>query len=230
MIDYKQSTKINTYSLRFLGIDAVRAPKTKTKNNMKFDLKLPFFWYGIIGVLLVSTFGLLFFTNRAESESPSWLDNAISRNEIYVLTNELRNLQQLPPLAMNEKLNAAALAKAKTIIAEDFFSHNGKNGRYFTTWIDDTGYDYQLIGENLAAGFQTNKEVLKAWMDSPTHRANILNNRYREIGIAIWEGDLEGRVQTVVVQIFGSPRQWNLSEVIFPQYQSWQRQQSLGNL
>ncbi|MFW0837689.1 MAG: CAP domain-containing protein [Candidatus Komeilibacteria bacterium] len=180
------------------------------------------FWLSIAVLIIVGSGCLLFFVPSATSQSPSLLDSSIAANDLIMLTNEIRDIKQLQPLTVNDKLNAAAQAKATDLIANNFFSHNAPDGSFFSSWIDDVGYDYQIIGENLAAGFTTNKDVMKAWMDSSGHRANILNDKYREIGLAVIMGKLQGQQQVVVVQIFGSPRKLKLSEMMSDYNNSYQ--------
>ena len=66
--------------------------------------------------------------------------------------------------------------------------------------------------ENLAIGFESNKDVMKAWMDSPSHKENILNEKYNEIGLIVMQGDINGKLETIIVQIFGSQPVLRLSE------------------
>ncbi|MEI6553150.1 MAG: CAP domain-containing protein, partial [bacterium] len=73
-------------------------------------------------------------------------------------------------------------------------------------WIDQTGYQYSSAGENLAVNFDYSKDVVQAWMNSPTHRANIVKAKYQEIGIGIAEGFYQGRPSVFVVQMFGTPK------------------------
>ena len=68
------------------------------------------------------------------------------------------------------------------------------------------GYEYVVVGENLALGnFGGDQDVVEAWMNSPGHRANILNPKYQEIGIAVGQGKFEGHNTWIAVQSFGLP-------------------------
>ena len=87
-----------------------------------------------------------------------------------------------------------------------YFAHESPSGETVKDLADDFGYDYVVIGENLALGdFAGDDDLVQAWMDSPGHRANILNTQYREIGIAVGKGEFEGRVTWLAVQTFGTP-------------------------
>lgn len=182
--------------------------KTKTQMNI-FNKK--------IGIILSITFTvsavcLLFFIPIGKSQSPSILDTDINTADLIILTNEIRNIKGLNPLTENIKLQIAATSKAKHLIQHDYFSHNSPNGKQFSEWIIESGYNFQIVGENLAIGFESNKDVMKAWMDSPSHKENILNEKYNEIGLIVMQGDINGKLETIIVQIFGSQPVLRLSE------------------
>jgi uncharacterized protein YkwD len=159
----------------------------------------------------ISLISGLFFIPQAFSKA-SILDSPVSEANLIELTNQVRAVKELSPLVPNEQLRNAAMSKANDLIKNNYFSHNSPKGKAFNIWIEDAGYEYQIIGENLATGYDTNRDAMKAWMDSPTHRENILNNKYREIGIYIINKESDNKDQTLIVQIFGSPRKLFLSE------------------
>jgi hypothetical protein len=87
-----------------------------------------------------------------------------------------------------------------------YFEHNSPTGESASTVADDVGYEYIAIGENIALGnFENDAVLVKAWMDSPGHRANILSGKFTQIGIAVGRGEFEGRETWMGVQIFGKP-------------------------
>jgi len=129
---------------------------------------------------------------------------AASSSGIIDLVNSTRQSSGLNTLTVNDKLTAAAQAKANDMIEKDYFAHISPDGRQPWDFISGAGYDYIYAGENLAIGYNDNQEVMTAWMNSPTHRENILNPNYREIGVASASGEYEGAQTTVVVQMFGS--------------------------
>ncbi len=167
----------------------------------------------ILTTLIVGAASLLFFVTPGQSSTTTILDTEIDAAALTTLTNQVREIKSLAPLISNDKLLAAAEAKADDLIAKGYFSHTSPSGKEFFTWIEETDYQYQIIGENLAVGFSNNKEVIKAWLDSPAHRDNILNEKYREIGIVVKQGIFDDQEQTLVVQIFGSPYKLRLSEL-----------------
>ncbi len=112
----------------------------------------------------------------------------------------------LLPLFENTKLNEAALAKANDMFLNQYFEHISLSGVSPAKLVQGFGYEYIATGENLILGnFASEKELVQSWMDSPGHRANILNNRYTEIGVAIIKGSYKGDTVWIGVQEFGLP-------------------------
>ncbi|MBN1619007.1 hypothetical protein JW887_06755 [Candidatus Dojkabacteria bacterium] len=130
--------------------------------------------------------------------------SSITEDNIIELTNEERLSHDLPPLELNSMLTAAAYAKANDIFEKQYWSHYGPDGETPWDFILSSGYDYIYAGENLAKGFNTAEGVVNAWMASQTHKDNILNLNYNEIGVAVVRGDLLGSDVILVVQIFGA--------------------------
>ena len=128
-------------------------------------------------------------------------------SEIIEMTNAKRAENGLAPLAFNEKLSAAASEKANDIYANNYWAHNSPSGK--TPWDFITAVDYQYIfaGENLARDFTDADSVVRAWMDSSSHRSNLLDKNFKEIGVAVASGKLGGREGTLVVQMFGASRE-----------------------
>jgi hypothetical protein len=90
--------------------------------------------------------------------------------------------------------------------ASGYFSHTGPDGKTPWQWISASGYQYQYAGENLAVRFINSTDVINAWMESPTHRANIVKPVYTQIGVGVAEGMYQGQPATYVVQYFGTPK------------------------
>jgi hypothetical protein len=129
----------------------------------------------------------------------------ISPEKIVELTNQERAKVGAPPLKINPLLNEAALRKAGDMFAFNYWAHNSPSGRDPWSFFKEVGYNYLYAGENLARDFSSPEAVVSAWMASPTHRENILNPKYREIGISVVDGTLKGVETTLVVQLFGTP-------------------------
>ena len=130
----------------------------------------------------------------------------ITVDQVVTYTNQQRSKQGLQPLTLNTQLSAAALAKAQDMLDHQYWAHTSPQGKEPWDFIKSAQYSYQVAGENLARDFHTTTAMVKAWMASPTHKANIMNAKYEEIGVAVVNGKLEGFETTLVVQMFGKPR------------------------
>lgn len=104
-------------------------------------------------------------------------------NRVLELTNKERSKVGLEPLKLNKQLANAADNHSDSMARDDFFSHTGADGSSVSDRVINNGYEYSTVGENIAAGQRSAEEVVQTWMDSPGHRANILNPDYTEIGI-----------------------------------------------
>ncbi len=132
--------------------------------------------------------------------------SAITNQQIIFLTNEERQKYGLPILKDNGELDKAADEKAKNMFAENYWAHYSPSGKSPWFWMQQTGYNYEYAGENLARGFSNSNDVVAAWMASKMgHRENLLGKNYQEIGIAVEDGVLNGEKTTLVVQMFGTP-------------------------
>jgi hypothetical protein len=118
-----------------------------------------------------------------ELSGATGVDPTIQR--VIDLTNGERAAQGLPAVSFNAQLAAAALLHSQDMASNNFVSHVGSNGSTAGQRIDDAGYPWLSYGENVAAGFSSADAVFKAWMESPSHRENILGASFREIGIAM---------------------------------------------
>jgi len=132
----------------------------------------------------------------------------VSAQQIFSLTNEIRQQYGLSPVEENNLLNQAAQYKAEDMLKNSYFSHYSPAGISPWYWIERSGYDYYYAGENLAMNFLDSEEVIKGWFNSPSHRENLLNKNYQEMGIAVISGDLnnEGINRILVVQLFGATK------------------------
>jgi len=133
--------------------------------------------------------------------------SAIVKTTLIELLNQERKSSGLQSLKENTVLDNAASLKAQDILEKDYFSHQSPEGVSPWHWFKIAGYNYKIAGENLAIGFLDSGEVNRAWLDSPSHKANLLNSNYKDVGIAVLTGDFQGNETTVVVQLFGTPQQ-----------------------
>ncbi len=130
----------------------------------------------------------------------------INSETLLKLTNEKRTENGLSTLAMNEKLTTAAAAKAKHMFTNNYWAHYAPDGTAPWHFILAAGYQYNYAGENLAKNFLFSKDVVEAWMNSPSHKENILRKEYTDVGFAVVNGTLNGQETTLVVQMFGTPQ------------------------
>ena len=121
------------------------------------------------------------------------------------LANQDRKSLGLAALKVNPVLSQAAMQKAQDMLANDYFSHTSPAGVTPWHWFKKNGYTYLAAGENLAIGFLDSSEVETAWKNSPSHRDNLLSSNFKEVGIAVVQGEFQGKETTLVVQFFGNP-------------------------
>jgi hypothetical protein len=127
----------------------------------------------------------------------------ITKSSLENFANQTRQSLGLQPLAESEKLNQAAKLKAENMVQNQYFDHTSPTGITPWFWFKQAGYNYKYAGENLAVGFFESEEVFNAWLNSPSHKANIVNPKYTEVGTAILNGFGSGNA-IVVVQEFGT--------------------------
>ena len=121
------------------------------------------------------------------------------------LTNDERTAQKLDTLTINPILNKAAEMKAEDMASKGYFAHTSPEGKTPWYWLAQVGYQYQYAGENLAINFNDSKDVTNAWMNSPTHRANIVKDKYTEVGTGIATGMYQGQETIFVAQVYANP-------------------------
>lgn len=122
-------------------------------------------------------------------ETTSYLTSANLERLVFELINQKRAENGLPPLVWSEQAAKVARLHSTDMATKNFFSHTGLNGKRVNDRADEMGLrNWQMIGENIAynRGYrQPAASVVDSWMQSPGHRKNILNNRWKETGIGI---------------------------------------------
>ncbi len=136
---------------------------------------------------------------------------AVVSSTLVDLANADRKDSNLSGLAVSSVLERAAQLKANDMAAKGYFAHNSPEGVTPWHWFEEAGYNFSFAGENLAVYFSDSAELERAWMNSPLHRANILNSSFTEIGIATAKGVYQGRETVYVVQEFGRPKRGTAS-------------------
>lgn len=161
-------------------------------------------WFGVLlgGLLAIQ---LIYTFQSVDAGRVLVYATSMSHTELAAATNNYRQQNGLAPLAINNKLNSGAQAKANDMVAKNYWSHTAPDGTEPWAFFTAAGYSYSRAGENLAYGFSTSQETVSAWMNSAGHRANILGN-FTEMGFGFTNGEnYQGYNNTVVVAFYGTP-------------------------
>jgi uncharacterized protein YkwD len=158
----------------------------------------------VMSILVIITF-LLTNIQAVLWQSSQWLVGTVLPAVVVDLTNKERGEIAEKPLVRSATLDAAAKLKAEDMAKNEYFAHYSPTNVSPWHWFDEAGYVYAYAGENLAIHFTDSTEVVDAWMNSPAHRANIVNGLYTEIGVGTAKGKYEGYDTVYVVQLFGTP-------------------------
>ena len=159
---------------------------------------------GIMLVLVLLTFAIANIQALVWISS-DWMVSTILPAVIVELTNEERAEGALGTLKRSGVLDVAAKLKAEDMAKNAYFAHYSPAGISPWYWFDEVSYNFIHAGENLAVHFTDSSDVVEAWMDSPTHRANIMNGTFTEIGVGTAKGQYDGESTVFVVQLFGTP-------------------------
>jgi len=173
------------------------------KNNYRADILKNGFLILLVGIYLLNQSFIKYLT----ISRPGILgySSEITAQKVFDQTNNERIKAGLPPLKYNSVLSESAAKKAKDMFADNYWAHTAPDGMTPWDFLKSVGYKYSVAGENLARDFYDTESLLKAWMNSPTHKANIIHPKYQEIGIGVVNGTLGGIKTTLVVQHFGTP-------------------------
>lgn len=167
---------------------------------MKINTKLTILF--LLGLLILAFGFFKGFTHAAGDDGPAPFD----KTQVVNLVNKVRVDKQLPALKPNSDLEAAALNRANSLCQQNYFGHIDPQGRRFNIYVKEAGYNYKDTGENLAHGYVIIEHMVKAWVNSPSHYANIINPNYTETGVGsiICTEFQDGTNDHIVVQLFGS--------------------------
>lgn len=176
------------------------------RNNHRPGLLHPeaIFFFSLIVLASFTLLRIIQFFPGLEHTILGYASN-ITPEQVILQTNEKRAEEGMGGLTLSDELSEAALAKGQDMFADQYWSHTAPDGTEPWYFIEQSGYKYKVAGENLARDFMNTSDMVSAWMASPTHRANLLNPKFQEIGIAVIDGKLNGFETTLVVQMFGAP-------------------------
>lgn len=196
------------------------------KKILKFGIFIFFVIFGAIGFYymnknslnlntpILETFDIIQqIEKKINNPPPLKFENAYKTSSnltvggILELTNKMRiENGNLAVLSENHKLDIIAQKRLGDMFEKQYFDHISPSGSSVSNVAEEYGYEYITIGENIALGdFDGDKSLVQAWMDSPGHRANILNGRYVEIGIAVQKNRYENRETWMAIQVFAVP-------------------------
>lgn len=116
-----------------------------------------------------------------------------------------QNFDAAKPLAWNCKLQDAARAHSEDMIELEYFSHTGPEGVQTGKRVNDRGYTWLAVGENIAMGQDSVDRVVDGWLSSPGHCANIMNAEFTEMGAARIEAP-GSKYSPFWTQVFARPR------------------------
>ncbi len=164
-------------------------------------------YWPYLPLLFIVGIGLLINTSIGHTASVLGYATNTTTDGLLANTNVQREQNKLTDLTISPDLTRAAQAKADDMVKRNYWSHTTPDGKQPWTFIDKTGYHYQAAGENLAYGFATSANTITGWMNSPGHRANILNSTYQQIGFGIANSTnyQDDGQQTVVVAMYALP-------------------------
>ena len=162
--------------------------------------------HGLVAVLVIALLAqtVYSFTTTGNFQVLGRSSN-IQTFDLLTDTNNQRAAENLGELQLNDRLSQAAFLKAQDMLANNYWAHTSPSGVAPWKWFGDAGYNYSVAGENLAKNYPTSDATVAAWMNSPSHRENIMNEKYVDIGFAIVDGTLDGRATTLVVAFYGAP-------------------------
>lgn len=158
----------------------------------------------VIAIIFLFAGSFLLSAFRTSLPSVLGISTDITTEELLVLTNEKRHNDGVGPLVLNSELSQAAVQKVSNMFSENYWAHNSPSGKTPWIFIKDSGYSYVYAGENLAKGFTSSKDIINAWMASPSHRENMLSKNYMDVGFAVKEGKLLGEDTVLIVEEFGN--------------------------
>lgn len=161
----------------------------------------------LLGVLLVAVSVVRIDANSLPGlTKPSVLAYAssMSRGDLFAAANASRAANGLGGFSLNGQLNNSAQAKAQHMADGNYWAHVAPDGTQPWYFFEAAGYNYSRAGENLAYGFSTSYATNDGWMNSASHRANILGD-YVEVGFGIVNSPgFQGGENTIVVAHYGT--------------------------
>jgi uncharacterized protein YkwD len=177
----------------------------KIKQNIVryFTLSVMVIFFGICNVHFI-------FASEVQKD-----DTLINTVNVIEFVNKERTESGLEALQENELLDTVAQKKLDDMLKEDYFAHTSPEGIDPWQWFFDAGYDFAYAGENLATEYTNVIKQHEAWMNSPKHRKNILDERFTHTGVAVGHKKIDGKDVVVTVQVFATPQKISVTSPNF---------------
>lgn len=156
-------------------------------------------------LLVAVVMGQLFFNVESRKTKILGASTKLSIDKIINLINIERAKVNLGPVSLNEQLSQAAYHKGENMFLQNYWAHNSPAGVEPWSFLTDAGYNYSSAGENLGRDFDNEESLVAAWMASDSHRANILNRKFSETGIAVLDGSIDNQAVLLIVNFFAQP-------------------------
>lgn len=167
-------------------------------------------YWPYLPMILVVMIGIVFGGRPASARNRGVLSYAtnMSISGLLSSTNAQRSAAGAAGLTSSGQLNSAAQSKANDMVARNYWSHETPDGQQPWVFIQAAGYSYTKAGENLAYGFATSSDTITGWMNSPSHKANMLDAAFSEVGFGFANSDNfnNSGPSTVVVAMYGKPQ------------------------
>lgn len=174
----------------------------------------------IVLVIVTCLFSATFFlyANYAQNNSTinpiysteyNQLDNEFTleeRDQLYDLVNNYRSKLNLNPFKKNTQLKESASLKLKDMFDKQYWSHNNPEGKPPAFFVAQAKYNYSHLGENLAESYFNPKDIIDAWIKSPSHNENLIRPDFDETGISSGCGLYMNNVTCLVVMHYASPK------------------------
>ena len=179
----------------------------KHNNYHPHATRTPFLILVFLFLVAFGSINSVFFSSR-----PKILGFAtnIYTKEVIDLTNKERVKAGLEVVKESVTLDKVAQAKAEDMFVKNYWAHASPEGVMPWFFFQKEEYHYLYAGENLARDFYPSGAVVAAWMASPSHKENLLSPNYQETGVAVMNGQFDGKDTTLIVQMFGTPLSSNV--------------------
>lgn len=182
-------------------------PKKRSAQHHNYNHHYVKHYWPYLPMALIASLGIVFSSVLPLGNGVLGVSSDLSPTTLLNTTNQVRQAESENKLSLNDTLNQAAQAKADDMVAKNYWSHVSPAGDSPWSFMTEAGYQYKQAGENLAFGFDSSKATLNAWMNSASHKANVLNADYSQVGFGIAESkNFAGHgPAAVIVAFYGVP-------------------------